>query len=90
MRIKHAVLAAIVMALAVPAIADNTQGITDTTIKIGNLGPFSGPQSTFTPLNYGPEAYLRYINEQGRLQRIPDVETIESAIELPARAAGND
>jgi EmrB/QacA subfamily drug resistance transporter len=32
----------------------------------------------------------RYINEQGRLQRIPDAEPIESAIELPARAAGDD
>src|SRR5215471_18577775 len=51
--------------LALPANADNTQGISDTTIRIGNLGPFSGPQSTFTPLNYGPEAYFRYINEQG-------------------------
>ena len=65
MRIKHAVLAVLAMVLAIPASADNTQGITDTTIKIGNLGPFSGPQSTFTPLNYGPEAYLRYINDQG-------------------------
>src|ERR1700759_3875874 len=65
MRTKHAILAVVAMALALPARADNTQGITDTTIKIGNLGPFSGPQSTFTPLNYGPEAYLRYINEQG-------------------------
>jgi branched-chain amino acid transport system substrate-binding protein len=53
------------MLLAIPAHADNTQGITDTAITIGNLGPFSGPQSTFTPLNYGPEAYFRYINEQG-------------------------
>src|SRR5690242_325365 len=65
MRFRHAVLAMLAMALALPANADNTQGITDSTIKIGNLGPFSGPQSTFTPLNYGPEAYLRYINEQG-------------------------
>ena len=51
--------------LAMPARADSTQGITDTTITIGNLGPFTGPSSVFTPLNYGPEAYFRYINEQG-------------------------
>jgi branched-chain amino acid transport system substrate-binding protein len=50
---------------ALPAQADNTQGITDTTIKIGNLGPFSGESAVFNPLNYGPEAYLRYINAQG-------------------------
>jgi branched-chain amino acid transport system substrate-binding protein len=65
MRIGHAIIALIAMALAIPASADSTQGITDATIVIGNLGPFSGPSSVFTPLNYGHEAYLRYINEQG-------------------------
>ncbi len=48
-----------------PARADNTQGITDTTIKIGNLGPFTGEAAVFDPLNYGPDAYLRYINAEG-------------------------
>jgi branched-chain amino acid transport system substrate-binding protein len=51
--------------LASPALADNMQGITDTAIKIGNLGPFSGEAAVFNPLNYGPEAYLRYINDKG-------------------------
>ena len=45
--------------------ADNMQGITDTTIKIGNLGPYSGDASSFSALNYGPVAYFRYINSQG-------------------------
>jgi branched-chain amino acid transport system substrate-binding protein len=59
--------AAIVLlaATAPPARADNTQGITATTIKIGNLGPFSGESAVFNPLNYGPEAYLRYVNDHG-------------------------
>jgi branched-chain amino acid transport system substrate-binding protein len=57
-------LAAVALAPSV-ARAQNTQGITDTTIKIGNLGPFSGDASVFLPLNYGPEAYLRYVNAQG-------------------------
>jgi branched-chain amino acid transport system substrate-binding protein len=70
MRFRGAVCAFGVMAAAVAltlasASAQNTQGITDTTIKIGNLGPFSGDASVFTPLNYGPEAYLRYVNAQG-------------------------
>ena len=43
----------------------DTQGITDTTIKIGSLGPFTGENSGFDPLNFGPDAYLRYINAQG-------------------------
>jgi len=66
MRITQAIIAVVAMAgLATAARADSTQGITASTIMIGNMGPFSGPQSTFTPLNYGPEAYFRYINEQG-------------------------
>jgi branched-chain amino acid transport system substrate-binding protein len=68
-RMTRAVLtaAAIVLlaATAPPARADNTQGITATTIKIGNLGPFSGESAVFNPLNYGPEAYLRYVNDHG-------------------------
>ena len=45
--------------------AGNTQGITPTTIRIGMLGPYSGPDSVFDPLDYGPTAYLRYINATG-------------------------
>jgi len=69
MRVTTTILAAATAAIAalsaLPASADNTQGITDTTIKIGSLGPFSGDATAFNPLNYGPEAYLRYINDQG-------------------------
>ena len=66
MRVWQAIVAFVAMALlTLPAFADSTQGISATTITIGNLGPFSGPASVFTPLNYGPEAYLRYINDQG-------------------------
>jgi branched-chain amino acid transport system substrate-binding protein len=56
---------AMVASAGAPAGAQNTQGITPTTIKIGNLGPFIGDASVFAPLNYGPEAYLRYVNAQG-------------------------
>jgi branched-chain amino acid transport system substrate-binding protein len=50
---------------AAPARAENTQGITATTIKIGNMGPYTGDASSFSALNYGPTAYLRYVNAQG-------------------------
>ena len=60
--------AAALVLLAVPVKADNTQGISDTAIKIGNLGPFTGEASVFNPLNYGPDAYLRYINAEGGVQ----------------------
>ncbi|HEY6433543.1 MAG TPA: ABC transporter substrate-binding protein [Acetobacteraceae bacterium] len=59
------VLAGLTGTAASLAQTPNTQGITDTTIKIGSLGPFSGESSVFDPLNYGPDAYLRYINAQG-------------------------
>ena len=40
MRIRDAIIALIAMAFAIPASADSTQGIADTTITIGNMGPF--------------------------------------------------
>jgi branched-chain amino acid transport system substrate-binding protein len=64
-RASSAVAAALLALVTASAHADNTQGISDTTIKIGNLGPFSGESAVFNPLNYGPEAYLRYINDKG-------------------------
>src|SRR3974377_1785914 len=63
--VSIAAAAAIIAVTAMPTQADNTQGISDTAIKIGNLGPFTGESSIFTPLNYGPDAYLRHINAQG-------------------------
>ena len=68
MRLRSAISAVAVTLVtfaATPASADNMQGITDKTIKIGNLGPFTGDSAVFNPLNYGPEAYLRHVNAQG-------------------------
>ena len=62
------VLAIVLLALALsaaPARADDTQGITQTTIKIGNMGPYTGDNSSYSALNFGPAAYFRYINAQG-------------------------
>ena len=42
---------ALLVTVGSPSWADNTQGITATTIKIGNLGPFSGESAVFNPLN---------------------------------------
>jgi branched-chain amino acid transport system substrate-binding protein len=63
--ISTAAAIALLAAMAPASWADNTQGITATTIKIGNLGPFSGESAQFNPLNYGPEAYFRYVNDHG-------------------------
>ena len=66
-RVVLAAVTATLLALAgvTAAVAQTTQGITDTTIKIGNLGPYTGDASSFSALNYGPTAYLRYVNAQG-------------------------
>ncbi|MGH7102607.1 MAG: ABC transporter substrate-binding protein [Acetobacteraceae bacterium] len=64
----HAAALAVLLLLATPFAAEaagNTQGISPTTIKIGMLGPYSGVDSVFNPLDYGPAAYLRAINAEG-------------------------
>jgi branched-chain amino acid transport system substrate-binding protein len=40
-------------------------GVTDTAIKIGNTGPYSGPLSTASPIPKSMAAYCRMINEGG-------------------------
>jgi branched-chain amino acid transport system substrate-binding protein len=68
------------LAAAGPVAADNTQGITDTTIRIGNIGPYTGDASSFSALNFGPTAYFRYINAQGGVHgRKFEVITADSA-----------
>ena len=62
------VLAAVSTFPCVPtARADKTYGpgVTDAEIKIGNTGPYSGPQSVYGTLGRAEAAYFRMINEQG-------------------------
>jgi branched-chain amino acid transport system substrate-binding protein len=40
-------------------------GVTDTEIKIGNTGPYSGPLANAAPLPLSMAAYYRMINEEG-------------------------
>jgi branched-chain amino acid transport system substrate-binding protein len=40
-------------------------GVSDTEIKIGNTGPYSGPLSTASPIPKSMAAYFRMINDQG-------------------------
>ena len=40
-------------------------GVTDSEIKIGNTGPYSGPLSNASPIPLSMAAYFRMINEQG-------------------------
>jgi branched-chain amino acid transport system substrate-binding protein len=59
-----AILAALVLGLA-GAEADDTTGVTATSILIGGTDPLSGPAAAFASIAYGAEGYFRYINDQG-------------------------
>lgn len=51
--------------LAGPSIADDTTGLTDTTIKVGVMGPFTGNASSYSKTQIGLMAYFKHINDQG-------------------------
>lgn len=53
--------------LASPAIAQGKSetGVTDTEIKLGLVGPFSGPASAYGVQGKAGEAYFRWINDTG-------------------------
>ena len=40
-------------------------GVTDTEIKIGNTGPYSGPASSYSSVPKAQVAYWKMINDQG-------------------------
>jgi branched-chain amino acid transport system substrate-binding protein len=57
--------AAALLALAVPAFAADTPGVTATEIKIGNTEAYSGPASAYGVIGKGETAFWTMINEKG-------------------------
>lgn len=57
--------AALAFAAGWGAASAEERGVTDTAIRIGNIGPFTGKAAIFNPLNYGSAAYMRYVNDLG-------------------------
>lgn len=51
--------------IAAPAIADETQGVTDDTIKIGIIGPMTGSAAIFGKSVFGLEALYKQANDNG-------------------------
>lgn len=49
----------------VPALADETQGLTDDTIKIGIIGPMTGKAALFGKSVFGLEAIYKQVNDNG-------------------------
>lgn len=65
---KFAALAmgACMVAFANPGIAQETPGVTDTSVTVGGWMPLSGPTAIYgTPLKAGTEAYFGLVNERG-------------------------
>ena len=54
-----------VLSMAGLAGADETTGLTDTTIKVGVMGPFTGNASSYSKTQIGLMAYFKHINDQG-------------------------
>jgi branched-chain amino acid transport system substrate-binding protein len=57
--------AAALLALAAPAFAEDTPGVTATEIKIGNTEAYSGPASAYGAIGKGEAAFWTMINEKG-------------------------
>ncbi|MCY3754453.1 MAG: ABC transporter substrate-binding protein [Alphaproteobacteria bacterium] len=69
MHIKKLLAAAAAAALlAGTAEAADMTGITDTTIKIGNTNPYSGPASVYSTIGKTISAYFAMVNEMGGIQ----------------------
>jgi branched-chain amino acid transport system substrate-binding protein len=67
---RRTILAAAPSALAAAALPARAAknygpGVTDTEIKIGNTGPYSGPLANASPIPLSEEAYFKMINAQG-------------------------
>jgi len=67
-RIKKSIIAFAVMGVlstAGAASAGETTGLTDTAIKVGVMGPFSGNASSYSKTQIGLMAYFKHINDLG-------------------------
>ena len=63
-RFTLAASAAIAVAAA-PATAQTVVGVTDDTIKIGNIMPYSGPASAYGQIGEAMAAYMEMVNSKG-------------------------
>ena len=68
MKIRRLMVTAAALSLlgtAGTTMAGETTGLTDTTIKVGVMGPFTGNASSYSKAQIGLMAYFKHINDQG-------------------------
>ncbi len=71
-------------ALAAPAMAQTTVGVTDDAIKIGNTMPYSGPASAYGQIGQSMAAYFKKVNAEGGINgRQVDFITYDDAYSPP-------
>jgi branched-chain amino acid transport system substrate-binding protein len=58
-------LAALVLAAVAGAAPTETPGVSSSTILIGGTVPLSGPETAYSVVAYGAEAYFKYVNDHG-------------------------
>jgi branched-chain amino acid transport system substrate-binding protein len=69
---KHLLVAALAAALAIPAALAGpaaTPGVTDTQVLLGGTVPLSGPATLFGSVGIGADAYFKYVNDQGGINK---------------------
>jgi len=47
------------------ASAQQVEGVTSDTVKVGVIGPFSGPAAEYSKVQVGAIAYLKHVNDRG-------------------------
>ena len=87
-------LAAIPAALARP---ESTPGVTDTQVLLGGTFPLSGPATLFGSIAIGSEAYFRYVNDLGGVNKrkivfkyLDDQYNVASTIQLTRQLVEQD
>src|SRR5437762_10923994 len=68
-RVLFGVLCALVIASAASAGGSATPGVTSKQILIGGTTPLSGPASAFSAVAKGADAYFKYVNAKGGVNK---------------------
>lgn len=80
------IAAALALIVTAPVLAGDTTGLTDGSIKIGVMGPFSGNASSYSKAEIGLMAYYRMINDEGGIHGRKLVAVQEDTACDPAKA----
>ena len=84
-RLMATVAALSLLGTAGATMADQTTGLTDTTIKVGVMGPFTGNASSYSKAQIGLMAYFKHINDQGGIHGRKFVMVAEDTACAPAK-----